>query len=193
MTSAPPSYPAYPVPPGYPGPGGPPPPFEPPPLDLVVPPPPPGPGVQPPFPAPPVEGKGKRIGWSLGIGAGVLLLICGGGVAAVIGLVSSMSGAFNERAHKAVTEYLDALEERQYVKAYGMLCREAKDDETPAEYTDRISQMPAIQSYTLGDLDLVNLSVPVDATYQSGETAELEAYLGQNQDTGAFEVCDVGE
>ena len=159
----------------------------------VVPPPPPGPGVQPPFPAPPVEGKGKRIGWSLGIGAAVLLLICGGGVAAVIGLVSSSTGALNERAHKAVTEYLDAVDSKQYVKAYGLLCRQARDDETPSQYTQRISQNRPIQHYQLGDLDLVNLSVPVDATFENGDTARLEAYLGQNQDTGAFEVCDVGE
>jgi hypothetical protein len=182
--TAPPSYPGQPYAgQPYAAPEGPP----------SVPPPPPGPGVQPPFPAPPVEGKGKRIGLSLGIGAAVLLLICGGGVAAVIGLVSSMSGALNEQAHKAVTQYLDAVDSKQYVKAYGLLCREARDDETPSQYAERISQNQAIQRYQLGDLDLVNLSVPVDATYESGDTAELEAYLGQNQDTGAFEVCDVGE
>jgi hypothetical protein len=181
MTSAPPSY--YPVQPAYPAPAGPP----------VVPPPPPGPGVQPPFPAPPVEGKGKRIGWSLGIGAGVLLLICGGGIAAVIGLAASMTGALNEQAHKAVTQYLTALDAKQYGKAYALLCRQAKDDETPAEFQDRVGAMQPIQDYRLGDLDLLNLSVPVDATYANGDTAELEAYLGQNRDTGGFEVCDVGE
>ena len=100
----------------------------------------------------------------------MLLLICGGGVAAVIGLVSSMSGALNERAHKAVTEYLDAVDSKQYVKAYGLLCRQARDDETPSEYTERISQNQPIQRYQLGDLDLVNLSVPVDATYRRTAT-----------------------
>jgi hypothetical protein len=180
MTTAPPSYPGYPA---YPAVSGPP----------AVPPPPPGPGVQPPFPAPPVEGKGKRIGWSLGIGAGVLLLICGGGIAAVIGLAASMKGALNERAHKAVTQYLDALDARQYGKAYSLLCRQAKEDETPAQFQDRVGAMQTIQTYQLGNLDLVNLSVPVEATYANGDTAELEAYLGQNEDTGAFEVCDVGE
>jgi hypothetical protein len=162
-------------------------------FDPGPPPPPPGPGVQPPFPAPPVEGRGKRIGWSLGIGAGVLLLICGGGVAAVIGLAASMSGALNERAHKAVTQYLDALDSKQYNKAYSLLCRQAKEDETPAQFEDRASAMTPIDHYTLGDLDLLNLAVPVDATYANGDTGQLEAYLGQDQDTGDFEVCDIGE
>jgi hypothetical protein len=198
MTSAPPSYPASPVPPGYSGPGysgqgypgpgysgaGVPP---------VIPPPPPGPGVQPPFPAPPVEGKGKRIGWTLGIGAGVLLLICGGGAAAVVGLVTSANSALEEQTHKVVSEYLDALVARRYDKAYSMLCRQAKQDESPAAYRTRVSGMEPIVRYTLDKLDLINFAVPVHATYDTGDTGELEAYLGQNDDTGAFEVCDLGE
>jgi hypothetical protein len=177
MTTAPPPYPVY---PGMSGPA-------------AVPPPPPGPGVQPPFPAPPVEGKGKRIGWSLGIGAAVLLLICGGGVAAVIGLATSAQSALQEQTHKVVGDYLDALIAERYDKAYAMLCREAKQDESPAEYRVRVSGMEPIVSYQLEKLDLVNFAVPVDATYDNGDTGQLLAYLGQNQDTGAFEVCDLGE
>jgi hypothetical protein len=171
MTSAPPLYPPY----------------------AAVPPPPPGPGVQPPFPAPPVEGKGKRIGWTLGIGAGVLLLICGGGAAAVFGLVTSANSALEEQTHKVVSEYLDAMVAQRYDKAYSLLCREAKQEESPAEFRVRVSGMEPITSYQLGKLDLINFAVPVEATYDTGDTGELEAYLGQNQDTGAFEVCDLGE
>jgi len=171
MTSAPPVYPPY----------------------AAVPPPPPGPGVQPPFPAPPVEGKGKRIGWTLGIGAGVLLLICGGGVAAVAGLITSGRSALQEQTHKVVAAYMDALVAQRYDRAYAMLCREAKQDESPAEYRVRVSGMEPIVSYHLEKLDLINFAVPVDATYDTGDTGQLLAYLGQNQDTGAFEVCDLGE
>jgi hypothetical protein len=157
------------------------------------PPPPPGPGVQPPFPAPPVEGKGRRVWLGLGIGAGVLLLICGGGAAAVVGLGKSASKALDEQARKAVTEYLGALHDLKYEQAYAMLCDQAKEDESPAQYRSRVAAMQPIADYTLGSLDLVNLSIPVDATYTNGDNAELEAYLGQNQTTGAFEVCDLGE
>jgi len=184
MTSAPPSYPGYQPYPAVPAPA---------PAGPGVQPPPPGPGVQPPFPAPPVEGKGKRIGWSLGIGAGVLLLICGGGAAAVFGLATSAQSALQEQTHKVVTEYMDALVDQRYDKAYAMLCREAKQDESPAEYRVRVSGMEPIVSYRLEKLDLINFTVPVDATYDTGDTGQLLAYLGQNQDTGAFEVCDLGE
>jgi len=158
-----------------------------------VPAPPQGPGVYPPFPAPPVEGKGKRIGWALGIGAGVVLLVCGGGVAAVIGLGTSMSGALKEQARVVVADYLDAVRDRQYDQAYQMLCEQAQEDETAAEFRGRVAELDPIASYRLGDLDLINMTVPVDATYTDGETAQLEAYLGQDLDTGAFEVCEVGE
>jgi len=158
-----------------------------------VPAPPQGPGVRPPFPAPPVEGKGRRIAWGLGIGAGVLLLVCGGGVAALIGLSTSMSSAFNEQAHVVVGDYLEALHDRKFDQAYGMLCAQAKTDETPEEYRGRISEMDPIDSYRMGELDLVRLYMPVDVTYSGGDTAQLKAYLGQNRDTGEFEVCDLGE
>jgi hypothetical protein len=158
-----------------------------------VPAPPQGPGVYPPFPAPPVEGKGKRIGWALGIAAGVLVLVCGGGLAALIGLGTSMSSALKEQAHVVVTDYLDALHDREYDRAYRMLCQQAQDDETASEFRGRIAEMDPIASYRLGDLDLIKMTVPVDATYAAGGSAQLKAYLGQNSDTGAFEVCDVGE
>jgi hypothetical protein len=178
MTTAP-SFPGYPPPVPAP-PAGPPPP-------------PPGPGVQPPFPAPPIEGRGRRIGWGLGIGAGLLLLICGGGFVLVLGLTTAITRSYDEGAHKAVSAYLDALHARRYDQAYALLCQQAKDDETPAEFRGRVSAMEPIASYQLGDLDVVHRTIPVAATYENGDTAQLEAYFAQNDTTGDFEVCDVGE
>ena len=179
MTTAP-SFPGYPPPQMPVVPAGPPPP-------------PPGPGVQPPFPAPPIEGKGRRIGWGLGIGAGVLLLICGGGVAAVIGLGTAASRSLNEQAHKAVSAYLGAVRAQRYDQAYAMLCQQAKDDESPAAFRSRVSAMEPIANYQMGNLNTFNLTVPVDATYDDGAVAQLVAYLGQNKDTAALEVCDLEE
>ena len=158
-----------------------------------APPPPPGPGVQPPFPAPPIEGRGRRIGWGLGIGAGVLLLICGGGLALVIGLGTAAQQAYAERADKTVSSYLDALHAQRYDQAYALLCQQAKDDETPAVFRSRVEAMEPIAHYQLGKLDIINQTLPVSATYENGDTAQLEAYLGINQDTGAYEVCNLGE
>ena len=158
-----------------------------------VPAPPQGPGVQPPFPAPPVEGKGRRIGLGLGIGAGVLVLVCGGGAAALVGLASSMTGALQEQAHAAVGDYLGALRAGRYDQAYRQLCDRAQSRETAQEFRTRVSATEPITDWSLGDLDVVDLSVPVRATYADGDVAQLDATLGQNTDTGAFEVCELGE
>lgn len=158
-----------------------------------VPAPPQGPGVQPPFPAPPVEGRGRRIGLGLAIGAGVLVLVCGGGLAALIGVFASAQGALQERADAAVKGYLGALSDRDYDRAYDLLCEQARQDETKAAFKARVAAEEQITSYTIGELKVVTMSVPVEASYADGRTAELLAYLGQDQDTGEFEVCKLGE
>ncbi|MEU7905220.1 hypothetical protein [Actinoplanes sp. NPDC049118] len=157
------------------------------------PPPPRGPGVFPPFPAPPVEGRGRRLGMGFGIGVTVLVLACGGGVAAAAGLVTVMGSALSEQAEVVVGDYFDALQDREWAQAYDMLCQKAKDSETESEFIGRVSSDKPIATYEVGDVELVQLSTPVDVTYTDGDTAELRAYLGQNRETGGFEVCSVEE
>ena len=154
--------------------------------------PPQGPGVHPPFPAPPVEGRGRRIGLSLGIGAGVGLLVCGGGVVALIGLGTSAQSAIGERAVAAVRGYLDDLRGGRYDEAYDQLCDRAQRQETAAEFRQRTAADP-ITSYRLGEVDFLTLSVPVQATYADGDSADLDAVLAQDTGTGAFEVCELAE
>jgi hypothetical protein len=157
-----------------------------------VPAPPQGPGVYPPFPAPPVEGRGRRIGLGLGIGAGVVALVCGGGIAAGIGVIASGADAIQEQAHAVVRDYLDALHDGKYDKAYDMLCKDSQRFESETAYNSRMSAMTPIASYTLGDLNVVTLAVPVEATYENGQVGDLEAQLGQDDQTGALQVCELG-
>ncbi|MEU4244633.1 hypothetical protein [Actinoplanes sp. NPDC026619] len=152
-----------------------------------------GPGVFPPFPAPPVEGKGKRIGWGIGIAAVIAVLVCGGGLAAVIGIGISASGSVQERAEAAVGDYLDAVKAKKYDEAYGLLCDQAQEDESPAEFRTRVAAEEAITGYKFGDLNFVTYSLPVDVTYTGGDSTELEAYLRQDSSTGGFELCSLEE
>ena len=182
---------ATPVPDQPPGPGaasfpGPPP-------AGFVPEPPPGPGVVPPFPAPPVEGRGLRIGLGLGIGAAVLVLVCGGGLAATFGLLSVTGRALNEQAHVVVGHFFDAVKAKRYSEAYNSQCQAQKNRETQAEFTDRVSSSDPISTYVVGNLNLtsVDLSVPVNVTYTSGESGQLRVNLGQDRETGAFQVCGI--
>lgn len=171
---------------------GPPPP-PPPPQAVYVPPPPPGPGVHPPFPAPPVEGRGRRIGLGFGIGGGILVLVCGGGLAALIGFFVSISGSIEEQAHVVVGDYLDAVKAGNYDDAYSQLCGPSRARESITEYRSRVSQQERFTSYQIGDLDLATGEVPVDLTYADGDVDHTEAQLRQNTSTGTFEVCSLGE
>ncbi|UQU63505.1 hypothetical protein COUCH_31540 [Couchioplanes caeruleus] len=158
-----------------------------------VPEPPSGPGVVPPFPAPPVEGRGRRVGLGLGLGALVLVLVLGGGLAAFIGLTTVATRALNEQADVVVSDYLDAVRDKRYGEAYDMLCQQTRDNETEAEFTSQVSAGEPIASFDVGDVELVQMSAPVDVTYADGSTARLRAYLAQNRRTGGFEVCRVEE
>ncbi|MGW4944644.1 hypothetical protein ACWEOZ_23985 [Actinoplanes sp. NPDC004185] len=162
-------------------------------LGQQPPPPPQGPGVFPPFPAPPVEGRGRRVGLALGLGAGVLVLVLGAGVAAAAGLMRVMSSALNEQADVVVGDYLEALRDREWSQAYDQLCPQAKEQETEAQFTSRVSTEEPITAWDVGNVELVQLSAPVSVTYSDGDTADLRAYLGQNRQTGGFEVCRVEE
>jgi hypothetical protein len=162
-------------------------------LGQQPPPPPQGPGVFPPFPAPPVEGRGRRVGLALGLGAGVLVLVCGAGVAAAVGLTRVMSSALNEQADVVVGDYLEALRDREWSQAYDQLCPQAKEQETEAQFTSRVSTEEPITAWDVGNVELVQLSAPVTVTYSDGDRADLRAYLGQNRQTGGFEVCRVEE
>jgi hypothetical protein len=129
----------------------------------------------------------------LGLGGAALVLVCGGGITATIGLVSVMSRALNEQAHVVVDHFFDAVRDKRYAEAYSSQCQDVKDNETQAEFTDRITEPDPIASYRVGDLDLtsVDLSVPVDVTYSTGDTAQLQVYLGQDRETGEFQVCGI--
>ncbi|WP_433793890.1 hypothetical protein [Actinoplanes sp. CA-252034] len=163
-------------------------------MSLPPPPPPPGPGVHPPFPAPPVEGRGKRIGTSVGIVAGIVALVCGVGAIAGVGLATSVTSALDEQAEVVVSHYLDDLRERDFDGAYGQLCQQAQDAESLADFTARMTDTEPFESYRVGDLSMgVRLTVPVDLLYSDGGTTRLRADLAQNRSTGKFEVCDLGE
>ncbi|MEU4422795.1 hypothetical protein AB0F81_19375 [Actinoplanes sp. NPDC024001] len=168
-------------------------PYVPPPVPGHVPPPPHGPGVHPPFPAPPVEGKGRRIGLGFGVGGGVLLLVCGGGGAALYGLGLAADDALNEQATVVVSRYVEAVQDREFGKAYRQLCQDTRDEISEAEYTSEMAASQQITSYQVGDFNSLTFSVPVRVTYSDGDVGDLRARIEQNTSTAEFEVCELGE
>ncbi|GAA2560602.1 hypothetical protein GCM10010435_35030 [Winogradskya consettensis] len=149
--------------------------------------------MQPPFPAPPIEGRGRRLGTSIALAIGAVLLVLGVGLAAVIGIGAVGGKALNEQADAVVADYLDAVRDRNYSDAYDMLCESARSAQSESDFTEQVSAQEPIVDYDLGDVSLVRLTVPVEVRYANGSRAELEAVLEQNTSTGRFEVCSIEE
>ncbi|SDZ25661.1 hypothetical protein SAMN05444365_10881 [Micromonospora pattaloongensis] len=158
----------------------------------VVPTPPPGPGARPPFAAPPTEGRTARVWVGIGVAALAVLLCCGGGAAALVGIAVTGTQAVNERSHAVVAAYFDAVEQREYAKAYALLCDDIHRRESVPEFERRVSAEPAIDSYTIGDATIANVViVPVDVRYDRGGQRTLHVELSQDAGTGEFEVCGI--
>lgn len=129
----------------------------------------------------------------LGIAALAVVLCCGGGVAALVGLVVSGTEAVNEQARTVVEDYFEALRDQEYDQAYQLLCANARHRESPAEFEERVSAGPDITGYRVGDVTLANeVTVPVEVTYASGQHDSLEASLAQDTGTAEFRICEVG-
>ncbi|GHJ45359.1 hypothetical protein Cs7R123_27010 [Catellatospora sp. TT07R-123] len=153
---------------------------------------PPGPGARPPFPAAPTEGGGTRLGWGLGIAGLLLVLCCGGGLVTGVGVLATQVQALNEQARAQVGRYLDALRDRDYDKAYGLLCDAEQKQLDLDRFTRREQSRPEkVRSYELGKIDVngSDLELPVDETYADGTSGKVVYYLAQDRKTGQFEVC----
>lgn len=156
-----------------------------------VPNPPAGPGVAPPFAAPPVEGRRSRLWLGLGVGALALALCCGGGGAAVVGLVVAGVQAFDEQGRAVSTDYYQALMDREYGAAYDQLCAQARRQESRQEFERRAADGPQVAWFQVGEVDQTNLTVPVEVTFSGGGGDRQRVNLEQNEQTGALEVCGV--
>jgi hypothetical protein len=129
-----------------------------------------------------------RLWFGIGVAALAVALVCGGGGAAVIGLLISSAQAINEQARAVVSDYFEAIGQDRFGQAYNLLCDSAKQRESPAEFARRVSAEPKIASYRVGDLLPNELSVPVDVTYVHGGQDRLRAVLEQDPSDG-LTIC----
>ncbi|MFI6272614.1 Rv0361 family membrane protein [Micromonospora zamorensis] len=158
---------------------------------MTAPAPPPGPGVAPPFAAPPTEGRRTRLWIGLGVGALAVVLCCGGGGTAVVGLAVSGVQAIREQARTVTGDYYQALVERDYERAYEQLCDDAQRRESRPEFERRASAEPQVAAFRVGEVDTTTLTVPVDVTLAGGDRDQQQVSLGQDGETGGVEVCGV--
>lgn len=156
-----------------------------------MPPPPPGPGVAPPFAAPPTEGRRARLWLGLGVGALAVLLCCGGGGTAVIGLVVSNVQAIQEQGRAVTGDYYQGLVERKYERSYDVLCDAARRRESRSEFERRVAAEPQIDSYRVGEVNTTDLTVPVEVTFSDGGRGSQRVTLEPDRQTGDMRICGI--
>src|SRR2546430_9878962 len=161
-------------------------------LTEQVPAPPPGPGVRAPFAAPPTERDRKRMWIGLGLGALLLVLCCGGGIAGFAGLVVAEDRAVPTEAVKIVDRYLRSLRDEDYREAYDQLCAARRGDETLAEFTARERNLPGITDYRIGTPQVGGqVRVPV-RVYLSSRLEDRTYVLIADSSVGALRICAGG-
>jgi hypothetical protein len=161
-----------------------------------IPAPPAGPGVQPPFAAPPSEGRTARVWLGLGVAGLAAVLCCGGGIAALVGLVVTGTAAINERAHTAVADYLQAVGAERYDQAYRMLCDELRDSESLSEFRAQVAGAPRVSEYELHQTRIRNdgdIVVPADVTYNNGVQDSVTYRVTQDSGSGDIRFCGTSE
>jgi hypothetical protein len=159
----------------------------------LVPPPPPGPGVQPPFVAPPTDGTTRRRWVAAAVSAGVVLVLCLGGVAAVGGLVVLGIQVIRDESQASAHDYLTALRDQDFGKAYGLQCDQIRQQLSRGQYEQVVRGGRRVASFTVGTASVNSnqVTVPADVDFTDGSTASGGLPMAQDGNTGAFEVCAV--
>lgn len=157
-----------------------------------IPEPPPGPGVVPPFAAPPTEGRTVRTWLGVGAGALALLLCCGGGGSALFGLAVTSTKAAAEQARVVTGDYYQALQDRQYDRAYQLLCDDVQQHESLTQFERQVGSEPNVTAYQVGEPQVGNtVVVPVEVTRAGTGTETQHVRLVPDSGGGGLEVCGI--
>lgn len=160
-------------------------------LTVPVPhPPPPGPGVRPPFVAPPTDGARQRRWLAVGLASAAALVVCVGGLVGLGGLLVFGYQMTLDQSRAAVTEYLTAIKEEDFSRAYAQLCDAQRARVDEREFVRARASEPGIATFTVGEPDLTGpVVVPATVGYDDGSSATVRYVLEQDTSTGEFEVC----
>jgi hypothetical protein len=152
--------------------------------------PPPGPGVTPPFPAPPTDRNRRGLWIGLGLGALALVVCCAGGLFGFGVIVVNGTDQVKRQARDVVGGYFDALIDRDYERAYELLCPALTGQTSEEQFSTRQEGGPHPVRYTLGQTELGNaIIVPAYVSYDEGGSRQRRVRLEQVRSTGELKVC----
>jgi hypothetical protein len=84
---------------------------------------------------------------------------------------------------------VQALERGKFTDAYDLLCNRLRGRYSVEEFEDLERDTSTSTGFSVGDLDINHLTVPVTLDYANGRTREVVYQLEQDTKTGHFEVC----
>jgi hypothetical protein len=121
-----------------------------------------------------------------------VVLVCGGAIAGFIGLAVFGNRLSVDGSRAAVTEYLTALRDREFDRAYSLLCPSRQHQIGHDSFVIQAQRFP-ITGFTVGQPKLGS-PITVPATINPGTITQRNTIFSveQDQDTGDFEVCGGG-
>jgi hypothetical protein len=149
--------------------------------------------VQPPFVAPPTDGVRRRRWTALAWSGAAAVVLCLGGVAGVGALAVFGGQMIVDQSTAAVRDYLTAVRDHDYARAYSMLC--STEQHRISERQFEVEQRSrTFATFEVGKPDLNQRAIVVPATLHSSQGSTTVRYqVAQNQSTGEFEVCGPGD
>jgi hypothetical protein len=149
--------------------------------------------VQPPFVAPPTDGVRRRRWIALAWTGAVAVVLCIGGVVGVGALAVFGSQMVVDQSTAAVRDYLTAVQQHEYAKAYSMLCTAEQHRISERQFVVQQSER-TFASFEVGQPDLNQQEIVVPAVlHYTGGAVTVHYQVAQNQSTGEFEVCGTGD
>jgi hypothetical protein len=153
----------------------------------------------PPQVPPPLPRK-SRTGLWIGLGIGALVLVCClGGVVGFGGLIWFGIESDKQASVAALEDHLDAIVDREYGRAYDVLCESSQREQDLAEF-ERQAEQPRLVRYRIGEVteaedgEAIGHEIEVDLTFADGATRnELYFVYTEGWDVYEYTVCPLGD
>jgi hypothetical protein len=127
---------------------------------------------------------------AFGLSAGAALLACVLGIVSCGGVLYLGYQATAEQARATVVDYLSALRDHEYGRAYGLLCDRLQGTMSREAFERSKRDEPWVSSFDVGEPELTDqIVVPATVHYVSSTTRKVRYVIYQDTETGAFEVC----
>lgn len=150
-----------------------------------------GPGVVVPFAAPPRDPDKSRVAVGIVAGITVFVLVCGGALAAAVGVLVWSSSELTTQSVTAADAFLDDIVDEDYGAAYKSLCVQKRKQLDQREFTEDWSETAVVEAQALSvGSDDQGPVVYAEVRLADGATQNIELTVVLEQQNMKMAVCD---